>query len=134
MPTDERVLNTLACTLKACRAEKELALCYENALAAQPNTEFIMADLFYCYLRLGQPKKMQLLAVKLYKLTGRAMFVFWSVSSMTQQSDLPPAMLTVAERMIDKVFNEGTGAAHAPGKHSMLYGIMLYFTVQCYTV
>lgn len=85
-----------------------------------------MADLFYCYLRLGQPKKMQLLAVKLYKLTGRAMFVFWSVSSMTQQSDLPPAMLTVAERMIEKVFNEGTGAAHAPGKHVMCYGIMLY--------
>ena len=121
VPTDERVLNTLACTLKACRAEKDLALCYENALAAKPNTEFIMADLFYCYLRLSQPKKMQLLAVKLYKLTGRAMFVFWSVSSMTQQSDLPVAMLTVAERMIEKVFNEGPGAAHAPGKKKIRF-------------
>ena len=103
MPTDEGVLNTLAYTFKACRAEKDLARCYENALKVQPNRESFMCDLFFCYLRLGDPKKMQRLAQQLYKLTGRPKYVFWSVNSMVQQEDLPMAMLTVAERMIEKV-------------------------------
>jgi hypothetical protein len=115
MPTDEGVLNTLAYTFKACRAERDLAQCYENALKLQPNNEAFMADLFFCYLRMVEPKKMQLLSQRLYKLTGKSMYVFWCVSSMQLQTDLPPAMLTVAERMVEKAFNEGPGSAHKPG-------------------
>ena len=115
MPTDEGVLNTLAYTFKACRAERDLAQCYENALKLQPNNEAFMADLFFCYLRMVEPKKMQLLSQRLYKLTGKSMYVFWCVSSMQLQNDLPPAMLTVAERMVEKAFNEGPGSAHKPG-------------------
>lgn len=37
--------------------------------------------------------------------------------SMMMQEDLHPAMLTVAERMIEKVFEEGPGSAQTPGKH-----------------
>ena len=80
VPTDEGVLNTLAYTFKACRAEKDLARCYENALNLQPNNESFMTDLFFCYVRMEEPKKMQLLAQKLYKLTSKSAYVFWSVS------------------------------------------------------
>ena len=37
---------------------------------------------------------------------------------MMMQEDLHPAMLTVAERMIEKVFEEGPGSAQTPGKYS----------------
>ena len=47
---------------------------------------------------------MQLIAQKLYKIKGDPRFLFWSVSSMLLQNDLPSQMLTVAERMIEKVF------------------------------
>lgn len=104
IPTDEGVLNTLAYTFKSCKADKDLSQCYENALKVQPNHTPFLMELFFCHIRLAEPKKMQLLAQKLYKATNNKMFVFWSVSSMLQQDDLPLAMLTVAERMIQKVF------------------------------
>jgi tetratricopeptide (TPR) repeat protein len=104
IPTDEGVLNTLAYTFKACKADKDLSQCYENALKVQPNHTPFLMELFFCHIRMAEPKKMQLLAQKLYKATSNKMFVFWSVSSMLQQDDLPLAMLTVAERMLQKVF------------------------------
>ena len=119
VPTDEGVLNTLAYTFKACRAEKDLARCYENALSVQPNKDTFMIDLFFCYLRLNEPKKMQRMAQQLYKLKGTPMYVFWVVNSMLQQEDLPPAILTVAERMIEKVLFEGVGSACVPGAEEL---------------
>ena len=119
VPTDEGVLNTLAYTFKACRAEKDLARCYENALSVQPNKDTFMIDLFFCYIRLNEPKKMQRMAQQLYKLKGTPMYVFWVVNSMLQQEDLPPAILTVAERMIEKVLFEGVGSACAPGAEEL---------------
>ena len=119
MPTDEGVLNTLAYTFKACRAEKDLARCYENALSVQPNKDTFMIDLFFCYLRLNEPKKMQRIAQQLYKLTGLPMYVFWVVNSMLQQQDLPPAILTVAERMIEKILFDGVGCSYSPGAEEL---------------
>lgn len=107
VPTDEGVLNTLSYTFKACGAHADLSQCYENALKIQPNNTVFVSELFYCYLRMNEIKKMQLLSQKLYKITGQSIYVFWSVSCMIQQSDLPPAMLAVAEKMIYKVLCEG---------------------------
>ena len=101
IPTDDHVLNTLSHTYRACKAEDELAYCYENAINKDPSKDNLMLDLFFIYNRLCDAKKMQLIAQKLYKLKNRPNFVFWSVCSMLLQKDLPSQMLTVAERMID---------------------------------
>jgi hypothetical protein len=64
------------------------------------------------------------------------MYVFWCVSSMQLQSDLPPAMLTVAERMVEKAFNEGPGSAHKPGDDRPSASVCLsdYPSASCVTV
>ena len=122
-PTDEHTLATLAHTLKICRADADLALAYENALAKLPTNQTFLKELFKCYLKLGEPKKMQLLGQRLYKVNSNPQFVFWSVSSMLQQDDLPPAMLTVAEKMIQKVLNSDTPVKTRPGTYqsSLVY-------------
>ena len=114
-PTDEHTLATLAHTLKICRADGDLAMAYENALAKQPTNQTFLKELFKCYIKLGEPKKMQLLGQRLYKANSNPQFVFWSVSSMLQQADLPPAMLTVAEKMIQKVLNSDAAVNIRPG-------------------
>jgi len=106
VPTDEHVLDTLSHTYRACKAEDELAICYENAISKDPSKDSLLLNLFFIYNRLCDAKKMQLIAQKLYKIKGDPRFLFWSVSSMLLQNDLPSQMLTVAERMIEKVFNE----------------------------
>lgn len=106
VPTDDHVLSTLAHTYQACKAEDELAICYENAINKDPTKDYLMLDLFFIYNRLCDAKKMQLIAQKLYKMKNRPSFVFWSVCSMLLQKDLPIQMLTVAERMIEKVLND----------------------------
>lgn len=106
VPTDEHVLDTLSHTYRACKAEDELAICYENAITKDPSKDGLLVNLFFIYNRLCDAKKMQLIAQKLYKMKSLPRFLFWSVSSMLLQNDLPSQMLTVAERMIEKVFNE----------------------------
>jgi tetratricopeptide (TPR) repeat protein len=106
IPTDDHVLSTLSHTYRACKAEDELALCYENAINKDPSKDNLMLDLFFIYNRLCDAKKMQLIAQKLYKMKNKPSFVFWSVCSMLLQKDLPLQMLTVAERMIEKVLND----------------------------
>jgi hypothetical protein len=58
-PVDESVLNALCLTFRNARADEECAECYENALAAQPTNEFLATELFNCYVRGGEFKKMQ---------------------------------------------------------------------------
>jgi curli production assembly/transport component CsgG len=64
IPTDDHVLSTLSHTYRACKAEDELALCYENAINKDPSKDNLMLDLFFIYNRLCDAKKMQLIAQK----------------------------------------------------------------------
>ena len=43
VPTDEHVLDTLSHTYRACKAEDELAICYENAITKDPSKD----DFYY---------------------------------------------------------------------------------------
>lgn len=104
-PSDEPVFNALGCTLKLCRADAEFATLYEN-VTKQPTgaTEYNLFELFFCYGRMNDSKKMQQVAQRIYKITDNARYLFWSVSCMLLQKDLPSAMLVVAEKMLKKVF------------------------------
>ena len=103
-PTDEGTHNALALTLKILRKEDEMAAFYESLLVSHPENKEFMESLFSIYTRLGESKKMQLTAQKLYKKIGTRKYVFWTVGSMLQQgAELPAMMLTVAEKMLQKV-------------------------------
>ena len=126
-PMDEGTHNALALTLKMLRKEDEMAVFYESLLVVHPDNKAIMESLFSTYTLLGESKKMQLTAQKLYKKVGSHKYVFWTVSSMLQQgSDLPAMMLTVAEKMLQKViFDEQ--ASVQPGAEE----VELYVEVLC---
>jgi len=106
-------LNALSWTFKAAKAYDEMLECYERAYERQPNNHDLAVELFYCYVRLREPKKQQHLAMKLFKSTDQYKYVFWSVTSILQQSD---GVLVLAERMLHKVVYEATLS------HSVLLG------------
>eukprot|EP00981_Chlorochromonas_danica_P008231 scaffold2066_cov229-Ochromonas_danica.AAC.15 len=127
-PLDEATVNAVGCTFKLCKADVDFAACYENAMSVGSMTGVHnMEELFHCYARLSQPKKMQQLAQRIYKASNNSKYLFWSVSSMLLQSDLPPAMLVVAEKMLEKVLQiaPAVPAAKAPGAEEL----HLYLTV-----
>jgi hypothetical protein len=107
LPTDSGVLDTLAHTFKACNAEADMCTCYEHALTQRPDQTEYSIQLFYCYVRIHEHKKMQLLAQKLYKQTNARHFLFWSVCALLLQLQANPQsvaapMITVAEKMLGK--------------------------------
>lgn len=102
-PVDETVISNVAHTMKLCRVEDELASLYESMLVRYPNNEALTLDLFHCYTRQTNSKKMQFVAQKLYKITNKSSYVYWIVSSLLQQDDLPDTMLIVGEKMLKKI-------------------------------
>ena len=119
-PTDEGTLNALGQAMKMCRKEDELALFYETLVASYPQNSLYMQKLFAMHIKTGDCKKMQLLAQKLYKSDGDRKYVFWTVSSMLQQNDLPSMMLAVAEKMIHKLFYESASTKSADTNNSAM--------------
>lgn len=123
-PIDDTVIRTLVHTFKACRLEEELVPVYEHAVEFNSNTvakDELSSELFYLFNRLGEYKKMQALATKLYKSSGKSHFLFWSICSMLLQEDLPPQMLIVGERMIAKIFNDSYSDCQPGAEEIELY-------------
>lgn len=117
--TDEGIVNALGCTFKLCKADEDFALCYENAMKAPGcmSAEHNILELFYCYGRLNQPKKMQQVAQKLYKTTNNSKYLVWYTGCMMLQTDLAPTMLIVAEKTLRKVLCESSD--RAPGAEEL---------------
>lgn len=108
-PTDESVLSALALTFKHGKVDEECCECYENAYALVPSNLSFANELFSCYVKCGDYKKMQQLSQKLYKTTNDPKYIFWTVSSILHQIDsLPVTMLDLAEKMILKILNDTT--------------------------
>lgn len=118
---DKNVIDTLSPTLRNLREEHMLAPCYEKAIAASPNDHELVIDLFFLYTKQCEFKKMQLTAQKLYKALNNTSFLFWSVTSQILQPDLPPAMYTVAERMLQKVLYDPKNASQPGAEEVELY-------------
>ena len=112
-PNDESTLNALDITMKKLRKDEELVPFYEALCLSYPDNSEMKHKLFGMHISQGDGKKMQLLAQKLYKQYGDKKYVFWTVGCMLQQHDLPPMMLTVAERMLAKVFYDAAAASAA---------------------
>lgn len=121
-PVDEGVLSALTLAFKNGKCEEESIECYENAFASLPDNLDIARELFSCYVKCGEFKKMQQLAQKLFKSTNDSKYIFWNVSCMLHQLDtLPVSMLELAEKMIRKIL-ENTSTSKgivAPGAEEL---------------
>ena len=56
---DEAVLSALALVFKNSKCDEESTECYENAFNLVPNNVNFASELFGCYARGGEFKKMQ---------------------------------------------------------------------------
>ncbi len=108
-PVDEQTLSVIQHCLRICNKEEELGPFYETLYSKYPGNPPILAIMFNFYVRIGDGKKMQNTAQKLYKITNDSKFQFWSVASMLQQTELPPMMLTIAEKTVAKLFFPPSG-------------------------
>lgn len=104
-PTDEVVLNTLYRAFKGLGAHEDAIGCYEDAFKTQPDNEEIGVELFFAYVRKHESKKQQAIAMKLFKSTSKARYIFWAVTSILQQSDITSSILSLGEKMIKKVLS-----------------------------
>lgn len=112
-PADESLLKTLGHCFRLAHMDLEVAECYENALAQIPHSEELAVELFKAYARSGDPKKMQTVAMKLFKTHNDPKYVFWAVCSILQQDACSSTMLVLAERMLRRVLYE-TEVLHPP--------------------
>ena len=124
-PSEESVISTLGCTFKHIRAESDFANLYETAMKKKALPESYVIELFSCYCRLNDPKKMQFVAQKLHKSTpDKNHFLFWSITCMMLQ-DLPPTMMVLAEKMAFKVLYELSPLTQPSAEEMSLYALIL---------
>jgi hypothetical protein len=124
-PAEDSVVSTLGCTFKALRAEKDFSELYENAMKKRGLDENYVIELFTCYCRQNDPKKMQFVAQKLHKSTpDKVHYLFWSIACMMLQ-DLPPTMLVLAEKMAYKVMYELNALVQPSAEEMSLYAFIL---------
>lgn len=124
-PAEDSVVSTLGCTFKVLRAEKEFAELYENAMKKKQMEDSYVLELFSCYCRLNDPKKMQFIAQKFHKAhPNKACYLFWSVTCMMLQ-DLPPTMLVLAEKMAQKVLYDLSNLTQPSADEMALFAFIL---------
>ena len=64
----------------------KISLMYEGAVKKEPQNEEFLSHLFMSYVRLGEYKKQQMVAMKLYKVSHKNPYYFWSVMSLVLQA------------------------------------------------
>ena len=64
----------------------KISLMYEGAVKKEPQNEEFLSHLFMSYVRLGEYKKQQMVAMKLYKVAHKNPYYFWSVMSLVLQA------------------------------------------------
>ena len=105
-PMDETLLNTLGCTFKQVRAEKDIIELYESAISSGATySEAVYLELFYAYAKSNDPKKMQHSAQRIYKTFSAIKYMCWVVGCIVlqvKQRLLPATILAVAEKMMAK--------------------------------
>lgn len=88
---------------------------YETAVKVDPTNEELHTHLFMSYVRVSDFKMQQQTAMTLYKLKSRNPYYCWAVMSVILQAtrgahttdpQKKVLLLSLAERMIDKLINE----------------------------
>lgn len=87
---------------------------YQNAAKHQPGNEELLTQLFMAYVRIGDYKSQQTVALNLFKTKPKNPYYFWAVMSVVLQALRGPeskdkqkskVLLTLAQRMVDKIID-----------------------------
>lgn len=137
-PRDEVIINTQGCAFKLCYNDELFAKLYENSLELLPDVkENFLIDLFYCYSRLKEFKKMQVLGQKLLKVSGNNKYICWIVSSILLQDDptnkMNSMMLNLAEKMMKKFLEEVEKKNLLPGGEELHIYIIILLKLKKYS-
>lgn len=118
-PHDEPTLQAMAMCYRELYKLDLMADMYENAYKKKPDSEEILNALFMAYVRIGNYKKQQQVAMALHKLRPQKNpYYFWAVMSIVMQAyeneNLANSMfLPLAGKMVEKFINEGRLEAEA---------------------
>lgn len=108
IPTDDATLQAMTICYREHHRLDMIAEIYEAATRKDPQNEELLTHLFMAYVRLGEYKKQQQVALNLYKLKAKNPYYFWGVMSIVMQAhsatkDIAQKMLLpLAERMTEK--------------------------------
>ena len=101
-------------------AVEKIADLYENGHKVNPNSEELLSALFMAYVRLGNYKKQQQVAMKLHRLRpNKNPYYFWAVMSIVMQAHFADEKLAqtmflpLAERMTLKYVTDNKIEAEA---------------------
>ena len=92
---------------------EKICTMYEGAVKKEPLNEEFLSHLFMSYVRMGEYKKQQMVAMNLYKAAHKNPYYYWSVMSLVLQSlegdeKLGKTVhLPLALRMLQKMEKEG---------------------------
>lgn len=123
-PTEDATLQAITTFYRDTNQPHMIVDMYEKAVAKDPSNEELLSHLFMSYVRLGDYKKQQLVALNLYKLKPKNPYYFWSVVSLylqamnTSDSADTPAntkslLLKLAEKKVEKFIAESKIEAEA---------------------
>lgn len=125
-PTDDPTLQAMTMCYRDMNEPAMVSLIYENAVKKitsnkepghSAHMEEVLSHLFMSYVRVGDFHKQQITANNLFKVSNKNPYFFWSVMSTYLQGisspDKESLLLTLAEKKVDKMINEGNIDAEA---------------------
>jgi tetratricopeptide (TPR) repeat protein len=111
-PLEDATLQALTMTFKNMSMYEHIADIYHNAYTLVPQHEEWANHWFMALVRIGDYKKVQQAAMKIYKQFKNDKYHLWIIVALYMQavdvkSDRKTVLLSLAEKMMDKAANEG---------------------------
>ena len=83
---DEGALQAMTIAWRELQKPDKICVMYEGAVKKEPLNEDFLSHLFMSYVRMGEHKKQQMVAMNLYKAAHKNPYYFWSVMSLVLQA------------------------------------------------
>ncbi|XP_065205468.1 N-alpha-acetyltransferase 25, NatB auxiliary subunit [Planococcus citri] len=113
VPCDDCTLQAMTICYREIHKLEKICDVYEKAVQKDPLNEELNTHLFMSYVRVGDYKKQQQVALNLYRIKPKNPYYFWSVMSILMQAQIndetvaQKVTLPLAERMVKKFIDEG---------------------------
>ncbi|OWR55035.1 putative Phagocyte signaling-impaired protein [Danaus plexippus plexippus] len=111
-PCDDTTLQAMTISYRESQQFHKVCALYEAAVKVEPTSEELYSHLFMSYVRVGDFRSQQRVAMALYKFAPKNPYYFWAVMSILLQAkttDDPTKkgiLLTLAQRMVDNFISE----------------------------
>ena len=83
---EDGVLQAMTIAWRELHQPEKICRMYEGAVSKEPLNEEFLSHLFMSYVRMGEYKKQQTVAMNLYKVAKKNPYYYWSVMSLVLQA------------------------------------------------